>query len=44
MQRNLGKFHLILNTNESKQIQIGESLIERANCEKAIAVCIIPFG
>ena len=40
MQRNSGKCHLILSTNETAKIQIGESLIEITNCEKLLGVKI----
>ena len=40
MQGNSGKYHLILSTNETAQIQIGESLIESTNCEKLLDVNI----
>ena len=40
VQGNSGKCNLILSTNEPAQIQIGESLIESAKCEKLLGVKI----
>ena len=40
MQRNSGKYHLILSTYEPAKVQIGESLIESTNREKLLGVKI----
>ena len=38
MKDNTDKFHLILSTRDSNQIQIGDSLIKSSLCEKPFSV------
>ena len=40
MKANAEKCHLIMNTNESVDFQLGGSLIERNDCEKILGVKI----
>ena len=40
IQRNSGKCHLILSTNEAAKIHTQKSLIESTNCEKLLGVKI----
>ena len=40
MKRNADKFYLIVSTDESMQIQIGESLIKNSTCEKLLVIKI----
>ena len=38
MKGNAEKCHLIMSTNESVEFELGNSLIERSDCEKMLGV------